>query len=87
MKAFRFQHINGLCFCLRHDLFKNVQLVELQNAVLGKDYTPRECLKTFKCLECPLYLYKHQKVISVKIALEGYKIHATTFCDENVFPT
>lgn len=37
--------------------------------------------------ECPLYLYKHQKVISVKIALEGYKIHATTFCDENVFPT
>ena len=37
--------------------------------------------------ECPLCLYKHQKVISVKIALEGYKIHATTFCDENVFPT
>ena len=37
--------------------------------------------------ECPLYLYKHQKVISVKIALEGYKIHATTFCDEIVFPT
>ena len=37
--------------------------------------------------ERPLYLYKHQKVISVKIALEGYKIHATTFCDEIVFPT
>ena len=85
MKAFRFQHINGLCFCLRHDLFKNVQLAELQMLFWEKTTHPENVARLLK--ECPLYLYKHQKVISAKIAFEGYKIHATTFCDENVFAT